>query len=311
IAGAGQFPLPKTDAEERDWHVKGLGMTWEEYCEKAPYEFCSWEDWHTYYYYKQKDQCGYLTGFGTASGKCEPYAEGYITLGLSASPWACHPQIFAKNPVKNPNAENSWTKYGYDPLPYYREPDETPLEGADGYNAEFPLVMSNGRLPMYHHGTLRNVPYLREIYPVPELWVYPDDAEKYGVKDGEWAKITSQRTVPATGENVSISGKVRVTKGVRPGEVYMERFWLPEFLDQEGRRDQSWRAVTVNRLSNSRGTLSDVNGTYTLRAYQVKIEPGTAPEGIWQEPEDFQPWMPDVSGAEWDPTDVIQTAVNE
>ncbi|MGN0078440.1 MAG: molybdopterin-dependent oxidoreductase, partial [Coriobacteriales bacterium] len=30
IAGAGQFPLPKTDAEERDWHVKGLGMTWEE-----------------------------------------------------------------------------------------------------------------------------------------------------------------------------------------------------------------------------------------------------------------------------------------
>ena len=97
-----------------------------------------------------------------------------------------------------------------------------------------------------------------------------------------------------------------MTKGVRPGEVYMERFWLPEFLDQEGKRDQSWRSVTVNRLSKSTGRLSDVNGTYTLRAYQVAIAPAeSGPEGAWTEPEDFEPWMPQYS----EPTEVIQTCV--
>ncbi|WP_302718693.1 molybdopterin-dependent oxidoreductase [uncultured Senegalimassilia sp.] len=293
VAAAGGIPMPLTDTDERNAHVAGLGMTWDEFCDKAPYEFCSWEDWHTYYYYKQTDACGYLTGFDTASGKCEPYSEGYITLGLSASPWAMHPEVFVDNPVENPNAANSLVKYGYDPLPYYEEPEESPLT-----DTEYPLVMSNGRLPMYHHGTLRNVPYLREIYPVPEVWVYPDDAEKYGVKDGQWAWIRSRRA--------EIRGKVRVTKGVRPGEVYMERFWLPEFLDQEGKRDQSWRSVTVNRLSKSTGRLSDVNGTYTLRAYQVAIAPAeSGPEGAWTEPEDFEPWMPQYS----EPTEVIQTCV--
>ncbi len=298
VAAAGGIPMPLTDADERNAHVSGLGMTWNEFIEKAPFEFCSWDEWHTYYYYLQKDECGYLTGFGTASGKCEPYSEGYITLGLSGSPWAMHPEVFVDNPIKNPNADNSLVKKGYDPLPYYYEPDESPLD--EEMAANYPLVMSNGRLPMYHHGTLRNVPYLREIYPVPEIWVYPDDADKYGVKDGEWATVSSLRA--------SISARVRVTKGMRPGEVYMERFWLPEFLEQEGKRDQSWRAVTVNRLSKQTGTLGDVNGTYTLRAYQVSIAPGSKPDGIWTEPEDFKPWMPEYTD-EWAPTEVIQTCV--
>ena len=38
-------------------------------------------------------------------------------------------------------------------------------------------------------------------------------------------------------------------------------------------------------------------GTYTLRAFQVKIEkaPG-APEGVWTKPEDFKSWLPVGAG---------------
>lgn len=66
----------------------------------------------------------------------------------------------------------------YDPLPWYAEPAESPLRDIA---KEFPLVLTNGRLPMFHHGTLRNNPYMRELYPVPEAWVNPVDAKKYGV----------------------------------------------------------------------------------------------------------------------------------
>ena len=35
---------------------------------------------------------------------------------------------------------------------------------------EYPLVMTNGRVPFYHHSTLRNAAAMRELYPVPEIW---------------------------------------------------------------------------------------------------------------------------------------------
>ena len=58
---------------------------------------------------------------------------------------------------------------------------------------KYPLVMTNGRLPMFHHSTLRNIPYLREIYPVPEVWINPETAAKYGIKQGDWTWIESKR----------------------------------------------------------------------------------------------------------------------
>ena len=37
-------------------------------------------------------------------------------------------------------------------------------------------------------------------------------------------------------------------------------------------------------------------GTYTLRGFQVKVTPdAAAPEGVWTEPEQFEPWMPQPS----------------
>ena len=49
----------------------------------------------------------------------------------------------------------------------------------------------------------------------------------------------------------------------------------------------------VNVLSKSTAPFNDVVGTHTLRAYQVRISKAdSAPEGIWQKPEDFVNWLP-------------------
>ena len=117
--------------------------------------------------------------------------------------------------------------------------------------------------------------------PVPEIWVYPDDAKKYGVEPGKWTWVESARG--------RIRARVFVTKGIRPGTVYMERFWHPETLNTS---THGWKETNVNVLSKSEGPFNDVVGTHVLRGYQVKIYPAdSAPEGIWEKPEDFRSWL--------------------
>ena len=248
-----------------------IGMTWKEVKEKAPFEYLSVEDWRSYYVYKQTDEkTGKPAGFATPSKKIEMYLDSMITLSRTGQPFAAY---------ELPPASKD-----YDPLPYYLEPIEGPYNDPE-LSKEYPLIMTNGRVPFYHHSTLRNIPGLREIYPVPELWMHPSDAEKYGVASGDWVWIESLRG--------KIRAKAYVTEGMRPGAVCMERFWNPETLNT---KTHGWKEMNVNVLTKASAPFNDVVGTYTLRAFQVKVwkaEEG-APEGIWTKPEDFKTWLPIV-----------------
>ena len=55
--------------------------------------------------------------------------------------------------------------------------------------------------------------------------------------------------------------------------------------------------MNYNRLTRADSKYNNVeNGTYNLRAITVKVELADGmPDGIWYEPEDFEPWMPDPS----------------
>ncbi len=261
--------LPYWDNVTDLWdHFLGrVGLTFEKLKHITPYTYMPKDEWKEYYVYKKTDpKTGLPQGFATPSKKCELYLESMITLGRTGQP-------FAK--CELPPASKD-----YEPLPYYLEPVESPLD-TEGLAAEFPLTMTGGRVPFFHHNTLRNVPWLREIYPVPELWMFPTDAEKYGLEDGQWAWIESKRG--------KIRAVVSVTQGIRPGVVYMERFWNPETLNT---KTHGWKEMNVNVLTRAEGPFNDVVGTYTLRGFQVKVYPAEgAPEGIWQNPQDFSSWL--------------------
>jgi len=205
-------------------------------------------------------------GFNTPSKKIEIYCDAYIKLGRTGEPFMPYPM---------PPADKD-----YEPLPYFIEPPESPMVD-DEISREFPLVMTNGRLPMFHHSTLRNMPGLREMMPVPELWICPDDAKKYGIEPDSWVWIESPRG--------KTRAKAYVTKGIRPGTVCMERFWNPETLNTE---THGWQEMNVNVLSRSTGPFNDVMGTHILRGYLVKVYPAdSAPKGIWTKPSDFRSWL--------------------
>lgn len=253
-------------------NLKNTGFTWDELKKKAPVEYMSEKEYRSYYIYRKTDpETGKPKGFPTPSKKCELYLESMITLGRTGKPFA--------------HCELPPASHDYDPLPYYLEPFESPLPGSE-MAKEFPLVMTNGRLPYFHYGTLRNTPYTREIYPAPEVWINPADAEKYGIEDNEWVWVESQRG--------RVRGIANITAGIGRGAVYMERYWAPENLNKE---THGWKEMNVNVLARSRAPYNDVFGTYTLRGYLVKVykaEEG-APEGVWLEPKEFRSWLPQPS----------------
>lgn len=271
------LPYWNSVTELWDHFLSRVGLTFDKLKQNTPYTYMSKEEWKEYYVYRKEDVRTHLPqGFNTPSKKCEPYLESMITLGRTGQPFAkCQLPPVSKD---------------YEPLPYYMEPAESPKR-EDGLSEEFPLIMTNGRVPFFHHNTLRNVPWLREIYPVPELWIYPTDAEKYGLEDGAWAWIESKRG--------KIRAVVSVTEGIKPGVVCMERFWNPETLQT---KTHGWMETNVNMLTKADAPFNDVVGTYTLRGFLVKVYPAkSAPEGIWQNPQDFSSWLAQPS----DPTEEV------
>ncbi|MDR3437923.1 molybdopterin-dependent oxidoreductase [Telmatospirillum sp.] len=274
---APELPYYDTYEEQMDGWSAYFGMTWAEYKAKMPFEFNSMERWRRFYVYKETDpKTGKPKGFGTQSKKCEIYAESMIILGRTGKPWT----TFILPPASK----------DYEPLPHYVEPPEGP--NTEGIAAKYPLVMTNGRLPIWHHTTLRNIPYLREIFPVAEIWINPVDASASGVSPGDWVWVESPRG--------KIRAKARVTQGMARGVVYMERFWNPETVDTE---THGWQEMNVNVLSKNSAPFNDVCGTYTLRGYQVRVSKADGPPaGVWLKPEDFKPWLPQPS----DPTKLVE-----
>ena len=92
-----------------------------------------------------------------------------------------------------------------------------------------------------------------------------------------------------------IFGVAKVTEGITKGCVYMERFWNPEFLEGDADPRKSWTTCNMNVLTKNTGYYNPEFGTYTLRGINVKIEKAERPEGIWYEPTDFAPWLPQPS----------------
>ena len=115
-------------------------------------------------------------------------------------------------------------KHGYDPLPGYVEPPESPLSSPD-LMGEYPFILITGaRYAEYYHSQGHHISSLRKLVPYPEIEVHPDSAEKEGLKDGDWVWV---ETPQVKGERVKL--KVKVTTGIDPRVVHAAHaWWYPE-----------------------------------------------------------------------------------
>jgi len=112
-------------------------------------------------------------------------------------------------------------KLGYDPLPHYQEPPETPVSAPE-LNKEYPYILTTGsRVRGLHHSEHRQIQLTRRIVNYPTVEIHPDTAQKQGIKDGDWVWIETKRG--------RIKQKAWVTDKIPPWMVDIQHaWWFPE-----------------------------------------------------------------------------------
>jgi thiosulfate reductase/polysulfide reductase chain A len=118
-------------------------------------------------------------------------------------------------------------KLGYDPLPFYEEPAESPIRTPEVFK-EYPLILNTGgRFMPQHHSEFRHYGMgMREKYPDPWLDINPQDAAKLNIHEGEWAFIETRRG--------KIKQRARVTDHIPAGMVNCQAgWWFPEKPGEE------------------------------------------------------------------------------
>ncbi|MBW1937049.1 MAG: molybdopterin-dependent oxidoreductase, partial [Deltaproteobacteria bacterium] len=112
-------------------------------------------------------------------------------------------------------------KLGYDPLPQFKEPPETPFSQPQ-LAEKYPLILiTGGRVQPYYHSEHRQVASLRKMHPDPIVQINSETAKNLGISDGDWVWIESPRG--------KIRQKCRLFDGIDPRVVHVEHgWWFPE-----------------------------------------------------------------------------------
>ena len=161
-------------------------------------------------------------------------------------------------------------RLGYDPLPGYREPPESPYSTPELYK-KFPYILITGRrLPGFFHSENRQVPWLRELHHDPVVEIHPETAKKEGIKEGDWVFIESPRG--------RVRQRARLFSGMDPRVVSAEHaWWFPEKKDP----GHGWDESNINILtSNAYEDCDPAMGATHIRTLLCRIYPEAKEGGL-------------------------------
>jgi ferredoxin-nitrate reductase len=135
---------------------------------------------------------------------------------------------------------------------------EQPLGLAEPACEAYPLVLTVGRYLGQWHTMTRTAKAerLQAMHPEPLLEIHPQDAQRFGIDDGDLASITSRRS--------RITAKVQVTDRIRPGSVFLPMHWG---FSQE-------LACEANALMHEQAC--PISGQPELKATAVCVAPAAA-----------------------------------
>ena len=117
-------------------------------------------------------------------------------------------------------------KLGYDPLPYYEEPPETPVSDPK-LAKEYPYILMTGsRFRPMHHSEHRQISSLRKLYPYPTVEINPETARRLGIGEGDWVIIETPRG--------KIKQKAKLTSRIHRRMIEVQHgWWFPEEIAEE------------------------------------------------------------------------------
>ena len=117
-------------------------------------------------------------------------------------------------------------KLGYDPLPDYVEPPETPVSQPE-LAKKYPFILITGaRFRPMHHSEHRQIKSLRKLYPNPTAEINPETARQQGIGEGDWIVIETPRG--------KIKQKAKLTSRIPLRMIEAQHgWWFPEELAED------------------------------------------------------------------------------
>ena len=155
----------------------------------------------------------------------------------------------------------TFEKWGYDPLPRYKEVPESPVSKPE-MAKKYPYILITGpRSPVFFHSEHRMIPWLREVHPDPIIEIHPQVAEKHGIREGDWVFIESPRGI--------IKQRAKLYPGIDPRVVCIQHgWWFPEKKDP----GHGWDQSNSNILTDNDPEGYDVSfGATNLRVLMCNI----------------------------------------
>jgi len=235
--GFGEYFPWKDEEELYNYRLAPLGITFEQ-AAREKYIVSSTSPWT---YETINPKTGKPTGFATPSGKFELYS-------------------------------NVLEQLGYDPLPFYEEPPESPVRTPD-VAKDFPFILTTGGrfMPQFQSEHRQLGMGLREQHPESLVEIHPDTARGLGIAEGDWAYIETLRGV--------IKQKVKITDRIHPKVVNCEHcWWFPEQPAQEPWLHGLWQSNANVLTMDEPDACDPLTGGWPMRALLCRVYKVTTPK---------------------------------
>ncbi|PID49053.1 MAG: molybdopterin oxidoreductase [Proteobacteria bacterium] len=129
--------------------------------------------------------------------------------------WRIHGFKTATGKIEFDSLELS--EQGYEGLPVYHEPVESPLS-TPALLTHFPLVLtSGGRQKYFTHSQQHNVQSALALDPYPRIQIHPDDAAARTIQEGDVVEVSSPRG--------AVQFRAEVTDQIKSGVVHCFHGW--------------------------------------------------------------------------------------
>ena len=158
---------------------------------------------------------------------------------------------------------------GYDALPKYLVPPESP-EGDPELARDYPYTLISGRrILFYYHSEWRQVESVRRHHPDPIVRIHPDTAAKEGIASGDWAWIETKRG--------RIRQKVQLFDKMDPGIIDAEHgWWFPEMPGEAPSLHGAFESNINVCMSDDPDQCNPEIGSYPLRTALCRVSKAEA-----------------------------------
>jgi thiosulfate reductase/polysulfide reductase chain A len=155
-------------------------------------------------------------------------------------------------------------KLGYDPLPRYNEPAESPISNPK-LAKEYPFILITGsRHQPFFHSEHRQIDALRRLHPDPLVRINPKTATELAISDGDWVWIETPRG--------RVRQKCQYFDGIDPRVIDAQHgWWFPELPGEEPWLHGVWESNINVCTSDDPQQCNAISGGWPLRTLMCNI----------------------------------------